>query len=279
VGGGIAGIHDPAILDYANQTFNREFYLDATAQVSSVKETDTGVEVKYLHRESVWRTERFDYVLAATGREPAVADLGLEHTGLQLNERGVPEFDRFTLQCGNSTIFIAGDASNDSPRLHEAADQGRIAGENAARFPDIQSGLRRTPLAVVFTDPQLAWVGLNLHQMHLHYKDRFAVGLVSFEDQGRSRVMLRNHGLLKVYGEVGSGLFLGSEMFGPAAEHIGHLLAWAAQQRMTVSSMLDMPFYHPVIEEGLRTALRALDQDINLGSHSTQSCMDFGPGV
>jgi dihydrolipoamide dehydrogenase len=279
VGGGIAGIQDPAILDYANQTFNREFYLDASAQVSSVKETDTGVEVKYLHRESVWRTERFDYVLAATGREPAVADLGLEHTGLQLNERGVPEFDRFTLQCGNSTIFIAGDASNDSPRLHEAADQGRIAGENAGRFPDIQSGLRRTPLAVVFTDLQLAWVGLNLQQMHLHYKDRFAVGLVSFEDQGRSRVMLRNHGLLKVYGEVGSGLFLGSEMFGPAAEHIGHLLAWAAQQRMTVSSMLDMPFYHPVIEEGLRTALRALDQDINLGSHSTQSCMDFGPGV
>ena len=176
-----------------------------------------------------------------------------------MNERGVPVFDRFTLQCGNSAIFIAGDASNDIPLLHEAADQGRIAGENAGRYPDIRPGLRRTPLAVVFTDPQVASVGFNLKQLNQQFKGRFAVGLVSFEDQGRSRVMLRNKGILKVYGEHGSGLFLGAEMFGPAAEHIGHLLAWAAQQRMTVSDMLEMPFYHPVIEEGLRTALRDLN--------------------
>ena len=279
VGGGIAGIHDPAIRDYANQIFNEEFYLDASAQVKSVKETATGVEVHYLHRDGVWKTEQFDHVLAATGRAPDVAGLGLEHTGLKLNDRGVPLFDRFTLQCGNSTIFIAGDASNDSPLLHEAADQGRIAGDNAARYPDIRPGLRRTPLAVVFTDPQVASVGLNLKQLNEQFKDRFAVGSVSFEDQGRSRVMLRNQGILKVYGEQGSGLFLGAEMFGPAAEHIGHLLAWAAQQRMTVSAMLDMPFYHPVIEEGLRTALRDLNHKLHLGPQMVDACMDCGPGA
>ncbi|HOE40150.1 MAG TPA: dihydrolipoyl dehydrogenase [Rhodoferax sp.] len=264
VGGGIAGIQDLAIRDYANQTFNNEFYLDASADVKSVTETAAGVEVNYLHRDGTWRAEPFDYVLAATGRAPVVTGLGLEHTGLQLNDRGVPLFDRFTLQCGDSAIFIAGDASNDSPLLHEAADQGRIAGENAARFPDVRPGLRRTPLAVVFTDPQVASVGFNLKQLEQHHKGRFAVGLVSFEDQGRSRIMLRNQGLLKVYGEQGTGLFLGAEMFGPAAEHIGHLLAWAAQQRMTVSSMLDMPYYHPVIEEGLRTALRDLNRKLHL---------------
>lgn len=279
VGGGIAGIQDPAIRDYANQTFNHEFYLDASAQVKSVKETATGVDVNYLHRDGVWKTEAFDYVLAATGRAPAVAGLDLENTGLPLNDRGVPEFDRFTLQCGDSTVFIAGDASNDSPLLHEAADQGRIAGDNAARFPDIRLGLRRTPLAVVFTDPQIASVGFNLKQLNEQFKDRFAMGLVSFEDQGRSRVMLRNKGLLKVYGEQGSGLFLGAEMFGPAAEHIGHLLAWAAQQRMTVSSMLDMPFYHPVIEEGLRTALRDLNHKLHIGPQVIERCMDCGPGA
>ena len=48
-------------------------------------------------------------------------------------------------------------------------------------------------------------------------------------------------------------------MIGPEAEHIGHLLAWALQNQMTVAQMLEMPFYHPVIEEGLRTALRDLD--------------------
>ncbi|MDD5334953.1 MAG: dihydrolipoyl dehydrogenase [Rhodoferax sp.] len=279
VGGGIAGIHDPAIRDYANQVFNQEFYLDASAQVKSVIESTSGVEVNYRHRDGVWRTEQFDYVLAATGRAPDVKELALQNTGLALNERGVPLFDRFTQQCGTSSIFIAGDASNESPLLHEAADQGRIAGDNAGRYPDLRSGLRRWPLALVFTDPQVASVGFKLEQLNQQFKDRFAVGLVSFEDQGRSRVMLRNQGLLKVYAELGSGLFLGAEMFGPAAEHIGHLLAWAGQQRMTVSGMLEMPFYHPVIEEGLRTALRDLNHNLHIGSAVIERCMDCGPGA
>jgi dihydrolipoamide dehydrogenase len=264
VGGGIAGIRDPQIRDYANQVFNEEFYLDASAEVRSVQESGTGVEIQYLHRDGAWHTENFDYVLAATGRVPSVHDLALGNTGLVLDARNVPVFDRNTLQCGYSTIFIAGDASNDIPLLHEAADQGRIAGENAGRYPDVRTGLRRTPLALVFTEPQVAFVGVNLEQLKLHFKERFAVGIVSFEEQGRSRIMLRNKGLLKVYAEHGSGLFLGAEMFGPEAEHIGHLLAWAAQKRMTVTDMLDMPFYHPVIEEGLRTALRDLNQQLHL---------------
>ena len=265
VGGGIAGIRDPAIRDYADRCFNEEFYLDAKSEVETVRETANGVEVSYRHRDGGWRSERFDFVLAATGRAPNLGGLALQNTRLQLDPHGVPLFDRYTLQCGDSAIFMAGDASNDIPLLHEAADQGRIAGDNAGRFPELRSGLRRTPLALVFTEPQLASVGLNLKQLDAQFKDRYAVGQVSFEDQGRSRVMLRNRGILKLYAERDSGLFLGAEMFGPAAEHIGHLLAWAAQQRMTVARMLEMPFYHPVVEEGLRSALRDLRDELHMG--------------
>lgn len=254
-GGGLAGIQDAELRDYANNTFNETFYVDTAAQVRSVNELDNAVQVQYLHRDGTWHTETFDNVLAATGRAPDVKGLGLENTGLLLDSRGVPVADRLSMQCGNSPIFVAGDASNQQPLLHEAADQGRIAGDNAARYPDIRPGLRRTPLAVVFTDPQIASVGVKLAQLEQDHAGRFAVGQVSFENQGRSRILMRNQGMLKVYAECGSGLFLGAEMFGPAAEHIAHLLAWAAQQRLTVSHMLDMPFYHPVIEEGVRTAL------------------------
>ena len=55
VGGGIASIQDPAIREDANQTFNHEFYLDASAQVKWVKETATGVDVNYLHRDGAWK--------------------------------------------------------------------------------------------------------------------------------------------------------------------------------------------------------------------------------
>lgn len=279
VGGGIAGIQDPDILDYANKAFNEEFYLDASAQVKSARTGGGGVKLNYLHKDGSWQTEQFDHVLAATGRAPDVAALALDNTGLKLDERGLPLFNRFTLQCGDSAIFIAGDASMDVPLLHEAVDQGRIAGENAGCFPHIRSGLRRTPLSVVFTDPQVASAGLKQKQLRQHFAGRFAQGFVSFENQGRSRVMLRNKGILKVYAERGSGLFLGAEMFGPAAEHIVHLLAWAAQQRMTVSQMLDMPFYHPVIEEGLRTALRDLNHQLHIGPGTLERCMDCGPGA
>jgi len=90
----------------------------------------------------------------------------------------------------------------------------------------------------------------------------FATGQVSFADQGRARILLRNRGLLNVYGDLASGRFLGAEMLAPAAEHLAHLLAWALQNGMTVRQMLEMPFYHPVIEEGLRTALRDLDNKL-----------------
>ena len=68
--------------------------------------------------------------------------------------------------------------------------------------------------------------------------------------------MLRNQGLLHVYADFMSGQLVGAEMIGPDAEHIGHLLAWAIQAKLTIARTLEMPFYHPVVEEGLRTALR-----------------------
>jgi dihydrolipoamide dehydrogenase len=61
---------------------------------------------------------------------------------------------------------------------------------------------------------------------------------------------------MHVYVDKTSRRFLGAEWIGPDAEHIAHLLAWAFQMKLTVDEMLAMPFYHPVVEEGLRTALR-----------------------
>ena len=107
----------------------------------------------------------------------------------------------------------------------------------------------------------------------------FATGAVSFEDQGRSRVIGRNQGALHVFGDPDSGRFLGAEMIGPAAEHIGHLLAWSVQRGDTVQQMLDSPFYHPVIEEGLRSALRRLQRALRMGPPPVERCLDCGPGA
>ncbi|HIF9325465.1 TPA: dihydrolipoyl dehydrogenase [Photobacterium damselae] len=280
LGGQVGPLTDPEVMAYANKTFNEEFYLDPDVKVESMVRNGDAVEIKYLGKDSQLKEITVDYVLAATGRRPNVDKLAIENTSLELDDRGVPKADYYTMQTSVDTIFIAGDASNQIPLLHEAADQARIAGDNAGRFPDIRAGLRRSKLSAVFSDPQIAMVGETYKEIttRLGTCGCFATGDVSFENQGRSRVMLRNKGMLHVYGEQGTGRFLGAEMIGPDAEHLAHLLAWAHQNQMTISQMLDMPFYHPVIEEGLRTALRDLNAKLNLGPEMIKHCLDCGPG-
>ncbi len=253
-GGGIGPFTDPLVMDAARRALSEDLYLDPDATVTDMQPVDAGVRIEFIDLHGNQRETIVDYVLAATGRTPNVDNLALERTTLRLDTRGVPNFDPATLRAGNSHIFIAGDVNNDRPLLHEASDEGWIAGDNAGRYPDVRAGLRRSPLGIVFTDPQIAIVGQRYSELP---DGNTAIGCVSFQDQGRSRMMRQNKGLLRLYAEQGTGLFLGSEMIAPRAEHLGHLLSWAHQSGMTIDQMLDMPFYHPVVEEGLRTALRS----------------------
>jgi dihydrolipoamide dehydrogenase len=271
-GGRIGPISDPEIQAYALTAFNREFTLDSDAQIAHMHRHGDRVAIGRARPDGESEIEYFDYVLAATGRTPNVKDLGLDQTSLKLDAKGVPAFDHATTRTessdGASSILIAGDASNFIPLLHEAADEGRIAGGNAARIAlgrQVKPGLRRAPLGVVFTDPQIGIVGGGFHLLK---PGTFVTGQVSFEDQGRSRIQRMNRGLLNVYADPATGRFLGAEMLAPAAEHMAHLLAWALQSKMTIKQMLGMPFYHPVVEEGLRSALHDLDRKVRAGQTS-----------
>lgn len=276
-GGAVGPLSDPKVRDYAAATFAAEFPFHPDAMVAAVAKRNGKVAVTFTDVDGTERSETFERLLAATGRRPNVDRLGLERTSLALDDNGVPVFDRFTGQCGNSHIFIAGDANEEVPLLHEAADEGKIAGDNAARYPDVRAQTRRARLGIVFCDPQIATVGQSYRELQADAVDH-AIGEVSFEDQGRSRVVNRNRGLLRLYGAHGTGLFLGAEMIGPRAEHLGHLLAWVAQQGLSVHEMLAMPFYHPVIEEGLRTGLRDLNRQLRMGPEVVPRCIDCGPG-
>ncbi len=269
----VGPLTDPALQALASQLFGSELALSLNQ--GAPKLWREGEEVLL---ELDGRVERFNFALAAVGRRPRVAGLGLEHSGLPLLPDGRLPFDRHTGQVGDAPVFIAGDANGERELLHEAADEGRIAGDNAGRWPDVRVRPRRAPLAVVFSDPQMAIAGHSYAEL-LSAGTPFLSGRVSFADQGRSRVMGVNRGALHVYAEAGSGRLLGAEMVGPRAEHLAHLLAWSVQRGDTVQQMLDSPFYHPVIEEGLRTALRLLQRDLRMGPPPVERCLDCGPGA
>lgn len=249
----LGGLTDPRVRASALEAFRDELDLCLETDITELKRIGDQVQVTFGAEGATAQTQVFDYILIATGRWPNLASLHLQNTSALLNEQGMPIYDAETLQVGSLPIFIAGDVNGILPVLHEAADDGHIAGNNAASYPEVATIMRRAKMSVVFTDPQIAHVGARFQQLP---RATTICGEVSFSNQGRARVMLKNKGMLRVYADRGNGRFLGAEMAGPAMEHIAHLLAWALQQELTVGQMLQMPFYHPVVEEGLRTALR-----------------------
>ncbi|WP_320178798.1 dihydrolipoyl dehydrogenase [Roseovarius pacificus] len=193
---------------------------------------------------------RFDKLLVAAGRPPNLSGLDLEKAGLELDEHGTPRFDPGTMQCGDVPVFIAGDANHDRPVLHEASDEGTVAGRNAAAWPDLRRTARKVPLSIAFTRPEAAVIGA------VQDGPGYVCGEADYGDQGRAKVEGRVQGLAYIYARASDGRLVGAALCAPGGEHLAHLLAWAIQCEMTASDMLDLPFYHPVLEEGLKTALR-----------------------
>ncbi|SAK57149.1 dihydrolipoamide dehydrogenase [Caballeronia hypogeia] len=256
-GGSVAALTDTPVRDTLAAALADEFHFDPDAKFDAMSLEDGAPTLRFKSADGEAQVERFDLVLAATGRAPNLAPLALENAGIELNEKGVPLFDETTMQCGKSGIFIAGDCDGTRPWLHDAADEGKLAGDNAARFPNVQSMKRKVAFSIVFSEPQVAIVGASYDKLD---RQMTVTGEASFENQGRSRVMRQNRGLLHVYADAKTSKLRGAQGCGPAMEHIGHLLAWALQLELTLDEALKLPFYHPVVEEGLRSALKDADR-------------------
>ena len=254
--GVIGPLQDPKVKEVAAEVFGEEMDFRPDYQLESVERLPDGrVRLVADGREDIYET-----VLLAAGRLPNLRGLGLEEV-FGWDIRALPKVDERIGQIGESHIFIAGDVSNFRPLLHEAADEGNMAGANAATWPEVVVSPRRASLGVVFTHPQIGMVGLSWDEVQ---KRGHAIGEVDFGLQGRAQVDGRNKGWVRIYGDCRDGTLLGAEMLGPGVEHMAHLLAWAVQQRRTVHELLEMPFYHPVLEEGIRTALKDLEHRLRL---------------
>lgn len=242
----LAGLSDPALNAELTALLKQDMVLHMGAK-AQLREVPGGIEVASGANRVV-----VDQVIAAMGRVPNMEHLGLETLGVPLDQRGLPTVDPQTQQIGDLPVFLAGDANAHTPLLHEAADEGHIAGMNALATTPTRFR-RRTLLSIVFADPNVAVVGPRVADMDPHST---VTGTASYATQGRARTAQRNHGRLCVYADHASGRLLGAELCTPDGEHLAHLLALAVQQQLTVHDLLGMPFYHPTLEEGLRTALR-----------------------
>jgi len=242
----IGGISDPDVASMAVDILGSEIPL-WLGHAAEITETDDDM-LKITAGEN---TKTVEKILVAIGRRPNIDKLSIENAGVKLNDKGIPDYNLNTMQIGDTHLFLAGDANGDSQLLHEAGDEGRIAGFNATS-DSIQAFKRKTPIFITFCDPNIVSVGARFADLD---PDTTAIGEIKMAPVGRALIMSKNKGVIRVYADKASGKLLGAEMIAAKGENLGHLLAWCIQQEMTVGQLLQLPFYHPVIEEALQAAL------------------------
>jgi len=247
----VAQLTDPVAQKVANEAFAKEFpiWLGQAAEIVA--------EGEALKVTAGAQSVVVDRVFASLGRRPNLERLGLDKLGVSLNAQGLPPINWQTMQVADLPIFMAGDVVVNRPILHEANDEGRIAGFNATH--EMTAFKRKTPLMITFTDPNIVTAGQTLEALTA---DDIVIGEMRMAPVGRARIMGSNKGIIRVYVDKTSGCLLGMVMIGVRGEHIAHLMAWAIQQEMTVAEILKMPFYHPVIEEALQAALNQAYQKL-----------------
>lgn len=252
----IAGITDPDVRAKAVELIGHDFpmHLNTAAELKQGPEaiTVTAGDQDYA----------VDLVLTAIGRAPNLSGLVLANAGVPVNDRGVPAFDPATLNIPDTDIYLAGDATGEKAILHEAADEGRIAAYNIIATLQGNASTaygERTPLALAFTHPNIAFFGQRFSELDL---SQTAVGSYNFNMLGRPRVMQESEGLIRLYADKTSKRLVGGEMIAPRGEHLSHQLAWVTQLKVEVADILRLPFYHPNLEEGVRLALRELAKQL-----------------
>lgn len=239
----LAGITDPDVNEVMHKALGEQLHLHA-GHAAKPARTSSGVAIEF-GEDSI----EVDLVVAAIGRRAAIEDLGLDQLDVAMEDNGLPRIDPDSLRAGDAPVWFAGDVNGIRPIMHEAADEGRLAAWHALH-PDTECLARRTPMGIVFTEPQVAWAGLRGDGL----PDGALAGECDFSRQGRSIIKGYGHGLMKVHADP-AGRLVGAEMACAGAEHMAHQLAWLIQQETHVVDALKLPFYHPVLEEGLRTAL------------------------
>ena len=189
-------------------------------------------------------------VLVATGRRPNSAGLGLEQTGAQLDERGFIETD-LQRRTAEPNLFAIGDVAGEPMLAHKASHEAAVAIEAICDEPTAFQPLA-VP-AVVFTDPELAWCGLNESEAAALDIDAAAVSF-PWTALGRAGANGRSDGLTRLVFERGSERVLGVRIVGPGAGELIGEGVLAVELGARASDLAESIHAHPTLSESLMEA-------------------------
>ncbi len=227
-------------------------------QCTGVEDIGGQLIVRYGDGEAV----EADLMLVAVGRAPLVQGLGLDEIGVPTDPRtGIATDDH--MRTAVPTIFAAGDVAGRWQLAHTAFREGEIAAENAMGH-DSALGAPSVPRPI-YTDPEIAGVGLTEAQARERYGDDVAVGVFPWVANARAVMSGTTTGWVKSIHETTYGELLGLVIVGPHATDLIEIGVVAIDAESTVETVADGIAPHPTLSEAIKEAgLVALGRAIHL---------------
>jgi mercuric reductase len=245
---------DPAIGEAVTAAFR--------AEGITVLEDTQASRVDHIDNEFVLATDRgelrAEHVLVATGRTPSTRGLALDAAGVSVDKQGGIVVDA-AMRTSVQNIYAAGDCTDQPQFVYVAAAAGTRAAINMTGG-EAALDLSAMPV-VVFTDPQVATVGLTEAQAHakgLHTDSR----TLSLENVPRALVNFDTRGFIKLVAEASSGRLLGVQTVAPEAGELIQSAALALRARMTVHELADQLFPYLTMVEGLKLCAQTFTKDV-----------------
>ena len=201
---------------------------------------------------------RADKLLVATGRAPNTPSLNLEAAGVEVNAQGAIVIDR-AMRTSAPHIYAAGDCTDQPQFVYVAAAAGTRA---AINMTGGEAALDLTAMpSVVFTDPQVATVGLSEQEAH-HEGIETDSRLLTLDNVPRALANFDTRGFIKLVAEAGSGRLIGVQAVAPEAGELIQTAALAIRHRMTVQELADQLFPYLTMVEGLKLAAQTFNKDV-----------------
>ncbi len=234
----------------AAQELEKSFRREGMTLYTGTKLTDArrvggGKEIGFEQAGQTMRV-RAEEIFFALGRVPYLTPLRLERAGVNLD--GGRIFTNPQMQSSAPHIYAAGDCTGLHEIVHIAIQQGEVAGHNIANPASLRSMDYRLLTEVVFTDPQVATVGLTEKQAAAKGIP-FITAKYPFNDHGKSIIMGTQEGFVKLLASPETGQILGGCCVGPQGGELIHEIVAAMAGNLTVSALASMPHYHPTLAE------------------------------
>ncbi|MFB6352441.1 MAG: mercury(II) reductase [Bradymonadaceae bacterium] len=229
------------------------------AEVVGVRSRGTDVELRVEEGDG-HRTVGVDEVLLATGRRPNTDRLNGGDAGIELDREGFVETDE-SLETAADGVFAAGDVIGEPMYVYTAAYEGKLAARNA--LGDGRSSIDYGPLPwVVFTDPQVAGVGLDERRAAEEGFEPQATTL-PLSEVPRAIAARDTRGSIKLIRDVPTDRLLGGRIVAPEGSELLMELAMAIRHETTVDELVDTLHPYLTLSEGIRLAALTFDKSVD----------------